>query len=202
MVRAILFDFDGVLTIDKTGSRSIIKYLSEKTSLSYDLIFKSYYKYNKNLLLGKINHQDMWREFCIGIGKNLDISLLKDAFLNIRLDFSMLDYLSELKNQYKIALVTDNKVDRINMIFKHFNLYCYFDVISISAEYGSSKENKFIFEQTLKKLSLQPNECVFIDNKENNLIAPKSMGINTIWFDDGKCDIFLLRNKINEIETK
>ncbi len=54
MIKAILFDFDGVLTIDKTGSQSIIKYLARITGISKDALKREYYKYNKDLLYGEI----------------------------------------------------------------------------------------------------------------------------------------------------
>ncbi|NOW05387.1 hypothetical protein [Clostridium beijerinckii] len=34
MIKAILFDFDGVLTADATGSLSICKYICKKTGLN------------------------------------------------------------------------------------------------------------------------------------------------------------------------
>lgn len=36
MIKAILFDFDGVLTIDKYGSDSILRYLSQNTAVSIE----------------------------------------------------------------------------------------------------------------------------------------------------------------------
>lgn len=38
MIKAILFDFDGVLTIDKTGSQSIIKFIADKSGIPLDII--------------------------------------------------------------------------------------------------------------------------------------------------------------------
>lgn len=59
MIKAILFDFDGVLTIDKAGSTTITNYISQKTGISLDLVKSCYYKYNKRLLYGEISHEDM-----------------------------------------------------------------------------------------------------------------------------------------------
>ena len=36
-MKAIIFDFDGVLTIDKYGSDSILKYLDENTDVSIEV---------------------------------------------------------------------------------------------------------------------------------------------------------------------
>lgn len=37
-MQAILFDFDGVLTVDKYGSDSILRYLSENTPVPIEVL--------------------------------------------------------------------------------------------------------------------------------------------------------------------
>ena len=39
-----------------------------------------------------------------------------------------------------------------------------------------------IFKLALKEMQKQPENCIFIDDKEKNLIAPKKMGMQTIHF--------------------
>lgn len=41
MIKAILFDFDGVLTTDRTGSLSICNYICKKTGIDLELLKKS-----------------------------------------------------------------------------------------------------------------------------------------------------------------
>ena len=42
------------------------------------------------------------------------------------------------------------------------------------------KPNKEIFEFALNKIKLKPEECLFIDDRYNNIITAKKLGINTI----------------------
>ena len=93
-------------------------------------------------------------------------------------------------------MVTDNKVDRIDTILEYSNLKKYFDVVSISAKLQSGKDKRYIFEDTILNLKIQPEECVFIDNTDRNLIIPKSMGIDT-WGVD-----FVLLNENDEVLGK
>lgn len=58
-MRAILFDFDGVLTIDKYGSDSILRYLGENTDAPIDVLKREYYKINRGLLNGEYTHKDV-----------------------------------------------------------------------------------------------------------------------------------------------
>ena len=59
VIKAILIDFDGVLTIDKTGSTTTTRYIAHQTGIPLDLVKESYYKHNKKLLLGELTHEEI-----------------------------------------------------------------------------------------------------------------------------------------------
>ena len=86
MIKAVLFDFDGVLTIDKTGSTSITNYLSNICGIPLEDVKACYYKYNKQLLLGEATHLEIWQDFCKSLGHNIDYDILIDSFRATRLD--------------------------------------------------------------------------------------------------------------------
>ncbi|MEA4831158.1 hypothetical protein SDC9_139860 [bioreactor metagenome] len=200
MIKAILFDFDGVLTTDATGSTSICNYISMYTGISLEAFKSEYYKYNNDLLYGKITHVDIWQKLCDNLNYNISMDILNDSFINTPIDKQMLFLAETLKIKgYKIGMITDNKADRINCIVKHLNWSKVFDVITVSANIGSGKNCEEIFIQTIESLNLLPNECVFIDNQEKNLIIPKQMGIMTIYFDHIKRDYENLINELSKI---
>lgn len=93
MIKAILFDFDGVLNIDKTGSESIIRFISDKSGILLEVVKTNYYKYNRELLYGEITHKDMWNSFCNDIGQKLDYNILIESFKNTLLDKEMIEFL-------------------------------------------------------------------------------------------------------------
>jgi len=187
MIKAILFDFDGVLTTDATGSQSICNYICMKTGLDVEVFKKEYYKYNNDLLDGKINHENIWETFCKEINTSIDINILYESFINTPIDSKIMALIDGLKQQnYIIGMVTDNKKDRIDDIVKYYEWNKMFDVITISADIGSGKEYKEIFLKTIENINVKAKECVFIDNQEKNLIIPKSIGMNVIYFDHEK----------------
>lgn len=198
-MQAILFDFDGVLTIDKYGSDSILRYLSENTPVPIDTLKREYYKINRGLLYGEYTHKDIWAEYCKNVGCDIDFQILIDSFINTPLDFDMLSLVRELKTKYKIGMITDNKIDRITEILRFHNLTDLFDVVTISAECKCSKNDRKIFDITLENLNIEPSDCIFIDNSEKNLIVPQELGIRTILFDDENRDIELFRKQLNKI---
>ena len=196
MIKAILFDFDGVLTVDKTGSQSILNYISKATDIPFDALKTEYYKYNKQLLNGELTHREIWGDFCKNIGHDIEYSVLINSFRNTPLDCEMLGLVKALKADYKIGMITDNKCDRINEILSHYKLSDLFDTVSVSAEYKSGKESTYIFSKTAEKLLVAPNECIFIDNTAKNLIAAKQIGMKTILFDDENRDIAHLKKQL------
>ena len=184
MIKAILFDFDGVITTDATGSQSICNYICKKIGLNIEIFEKEYYKYNDDLLNGKINHKDIWDSLCKGLNTKIDINILYESFINTPIDSKMMEFIDALKQQkYKIGMVTDNKKDRISDIVEYYNWSKVFDAITVSADIGSGKDYKAIFMKTIDCLNVNADECIFIDNQEKNLIIPKSIGMNVIYFD-------------------
>lgn len=49
---------------------------------------------------------------------------------------------------------------------------------------------------TLEGLQLAPQECVFIDNSEDNLVQARAVGMEVIWFDDHARDHTKLRKTL------
>lgn len=199
MIKAILFDFDGVLTIDKTGSTTITNYISDTCGIPLEKVKSCYYKFNKQLLLGETTHQEIWKDFCQSLGQDIDYSILLDSFKLTRLDDKMIELVKELKERHLIGMVTDNKYDRISTILEYRGLNPYFDVVAISACIHSGKSTRDIFDYVLNTLNVSANECVFIDNTEKNLVIPKQMGMSTFFFNDDNRDFDLFIRDLEKI---
>ena len=183
-IKAVLFDFDGVLTTDKTGSLTTTRFLSERTGIDLARVQSVFRNFNDDLTLGKTTHTRVWESICEGLGMSLSIELLKEAFESTPMNARMLELARNLHPRYSVGIVTDNKKDRIDHLKRIHDLPSLFDPIAVSAEIGVAKDSPEMFLGVLSHLNAHPNECVFIDNSQENLIAPGSLGINTIYFDD------------------
>lgn len=199
MIKAVLFDFDGVLTIDKTGSTTITNYISNTCGIPLENVKSCYYKFNKQLLLGETTHQEIWKDFCQSLGQDIDYSILLDSFRFTRLDDKMIALVQKLKERYLIGMVTDNKCDRISTILDYRGLNQCFDVVAISACLHSSKDSHSIFEYVLNTLNVSASECVFIDNTEKNLVVPKQMGMSTVFYNDDNRDFDLFVRDLEKV---
>jgi len=189
MIQAILFDFDGVLTTDKTGSLTTNRYLSEATGIAFATIQAALKPFNHGLLLGKTTHAAIWPEVCARLGRDIDFALLDAAFKSTPLNTAMFDLARSLKHRYRIGIITDNKLDRIDCLRAHHQLDALFDPIVVSAAVGSDKSDEAIFQYALDQLGTKPGECLFIDNTASNLDAPAHLGMRVVHFDDEANDI-------------
>lgn len=185
-IKAVLFDFDGVLTVDKTGSLTTTRYLSERTGIALSRVQSVFRKFNDDLTLGRTTHEEIWSDICDGLGWTLSIELLYGAFESAK----------GLRSRYRVGIVTDNKKDRIDLLEELHKLSSIFDPIAVSAQIGVGKDDPKIFLNVLHHLGVGADECIFIDNSRGNLIAPNSLGIKTIYFDDANQDFPLLLTEL------
>lgn len=199
-MKAVFFDFDGVLTTDATGSASICRYIAAETGLDLKTFEKAYYKYNDDLLYGRTTHRDIWNKLCDDLNTYIDITVLSQSFINTPIDNYMISIVRQSKEKnYITGMITDNKKDRMDEIVHYYHWDNLFDTLTVSADIGSGKDHEQIFLSALQSLSLEPNECVFIDNQQKNLIIPRKMGMHVVFFDDVKRNYPELKQTLNDM---
>lgn len=199
-MKVVLFDFDGVLTIDAYGSVTIINYIVKKTGIDHDRFEKAYRRHNKELLLGVKKHEDIWEELCNELQTKIDYQILLDSFVQTELDDRMLSLAKKLREEgYRLGIVTDNKKDRIDAIVKYNHFEEIFEHVFISAEMGMSKKEQGTFIKVAETFAVDTSECVFIDNTEENLIAPAALGMKTIFYDDVEKNIHRLMKELEVV---
>jgi HAD superfamily hydrolase (TIGR01509 family) len=188
-IKAVFFDYDGVLTTDRTGSLTTCRYLSLVAGIEPASIEAVFSRYNKDLTLGRTTHAQIWQELCCALGSKLDINLLYKAFESTPVNAGMFSLVRRLRGSYYLGIITDNKKDRIDHLKKYQDLESLFSPIVVSSELGASKESTHIFLHALNCVVARPEECVFIDNNKDNLVAPSALGMKTVYHDDAKNDI-------------
>ncbi|GAB1595410.1 HAD-IA family hydrolase [Lysobacter claricitrinus] len=189
MIRAVLFDFDGVLTTHPSGSFTTVASLSAALALPAAEIWAAFAPFNDDLLYGRATHASVWPAVCERLGRDVDIRLLIDAFDSTPINAPMFALARELAAHVAVGIVTDNKQDRIDHLSRRWALRALFDPIVVSAAVGSGKRGPAIFEHALHALDASAAEVVFIDNSPCNLVAPAALGIHAMHFDDAANDV-------------
>ncbi len=98
----------------------------------------------------------------------------------------VLDVLNRLKaNGYKLAMLS-NTIEPHAELVKNMQIYQLFDIRIFSNEVGLLKPDEKIFRLVLKKLDVDSQETVFIDDKEEHISAANNLGLKGITFKNPK----------------
>lgn len=198
MIKAIFFDFDGVLTRDKTGSLTTTRYISKATGIDAARVKAAFARFNDDLTRGRCTHAAIWPDICRELRADIDMAVLEEAFASTPLNDEMFALARRLRPTVAVGVITDNKQDRMDCIERLHRISAAFHPVVVSAAVGSTKSDCAIFERALELTHVGASECIFIDNDARNLSIPRRMGIVGIHFDDVANDIPRLIEKLRE----
>lgn len=188
MIKAVIFDLCGVCFMDFGigGKVSGKKYarLLPISSEEFKKIWKTAWSSYK---LGKITESEFWKIFIKKFNTKAEIEDLKRITREgIKLKLDVIKIVKKLKENYTIAMITNNSIEWVDYINRKYGLNKIFDLIVNSADVCMAKPDPEIYEFTLKKLNLKPEECIFIDDLERNIRSAKDLGMKTILFESAK----------------
>lgn len=94
------------------------------------------------------------------------------------------DILKQLvdSKKYKIVALTNWSHETFPIALKKFDFLHWFEGIIVSGEEKTRKPFNDIYELTLSRFNIQPEQSLFIDDNLRNIEAAKAMGIQTIHF--------------------
>lgn len=113
----------------------------------------------------------------------LDISLNPEHLADITAPIpGMVQLAKQLKcNGYKLFLLSNLAQEHYEILQKHHpEIAQLFDGVIISAHVNMLKPHKKIYEHILTQYNLKPQECIFIDNQQENVDAAQACGIDSI----------------------
>jgi len=198
-IKGVFFDYDGVLTTDKTGSLTTCRHLSLRTGIELNVLTNVLHGFNPDLSVGKRSYAEIWPEVCRMLGQRVPLELLAEAFESTPKNAPMIALAKELRRSCVVGIITDNKKDRMDHLRRAQRLDELFSPIVVSAEVGCTKEDARIFETALARSGLPASSCLFIDNSRANLLRPQALGMHTIHFDDDSNDVAGLRRSLTEV---
>ncbi|HBA44890.1 TPA: hypothetical protein DEG21_00505 [Patescibacteria group bacterium] len=84
------------------------------------------------------------------------------------------EFAKNLKKDFRLGIITNMIQNWFETVVTTYKLCEVFDIMVTSYETGSVKPKIEIFEYAMKKIGVEPEECVFIDDRETNIIAAKA----------------------------
>jgi putative hydrolase of the HAD superfamily len=180
MIRMALYIFDmgGVVAYNTDVFPSVFNHLSITAEQFYGFAGSSL----ERLLNGEISTDDFWRRFSSKIGKKVTEELFA-KFFNPRLDLDVVAILKQLKDNARVICGT-NTFDPHYDYLMLGGYYDLFDAVYASNKMGVSKPHRDFYRYILMSEGVKPEDAVFIDDTEGNVISAEKLGIRSIWFKD------------------
>lgn len=135
-------------------------------------------------VMKRVNKIRYWREFT---------KLLPAQLKRIEASF---DLLEEIKDKFKLAVLTNTEVgvsSKSNKVFDHKK---YFEVFIDSSEVGLVKPDPRIYQLTLDKLKVKAAESLFIDDSMVNISGAEKVGIQVFYFKDPAKSVKKIRQRL------
>lgn len=84
------------------------------------------------------------------------------------------------KNNYRIGLASSGTKEYIDIVLNKFNLHSYFDVIISGDDVKKGKPDPEVYLVAVKKLGLNPRECVALEDATTGIESAKNAGCKCI----------------------
>ncbi len=182
MIKSIISDLGNVLIFfdNDIFFNKIIGYspLSEDEIISEVL---AHLELSRSFDMGKVTPEEFYLQaaqiFKANIDKTIFFSIYNDIF---SLNMPVVGLLKSLQSRYKLVLCSNTDVERFGFVKKNFPEVLLFDKYVVSYEVGIMKPHPRIYEVAVKEAGTKPEESVFIDDREENIIAAEKLGLQTI----------------------
>lgn len=186
-MRHLIFDFGGVF-VQLNRNRAVQAFrdlgLCEADSLLDSYLQRGIFL---DLETGRISAEVYLAELSRLCGKELSYEEVEQAWLAFMdpVSLPLLDYIASLRDSYRICLLSNTnpfimnwaRSSRFSKAGLPLDAYC--DRLFLSYQMGCVKPDPQIFEKMIREENIIPEESVFIDDSETNLLSSKRFGFQT-----------------------
>lgn len=180
MIKVIAFDVGGVL-VDTgdfprniaTGLAEVLNYPSKKLLAAYEKLLPQL-ESGKNLLAALAQEKS---------ASALESLYRKTAENNFVLNQELFKFALKLKKTQSVGIISN--IDQyLAKMPLHQKIYSSFDshLVVLSYQVKTRKPDKKIYEIFLQKARVKPENCLFVDDKPENVAAAQGLGFQAIVF--------------------
>ncbi len=183
-IKAVIFDFGGVLV--RTTNEGGRKKWEERLNLAPGELSRTVFESEVSILatVGRVREEDIWKHVSdiYGLSPNELHALEQDFWSGDELDQTLIGYIHSLRPRYKTAILSNAWSGARLTFTNRFAIHDAVDLIVVSAEVGLAKPDPRIYQLIVKRLEVLPEESIFVDDFEQNVIAARTFGIHAIQF--------------------
>ncbi|MEA3326647.1 MAG: HAD family phosphatase [Chloroflexota bacterium] len=203
-IKTILFDFGGVII--KTPNLRWLQQWRKVTGFNQDpeiskmLTNPMESKILRDVFLGKKPEEFVW--MIIAERGHLSPRMVnlvrRHAFAKFQLNKPFVRFMAELKNDYKIAILSNAGDQARKVMEEKYHLHEFVDEIIISAEEGVVKPDPNIYQIAMERLNASPETSLFLDDMSENVLAARKFGMKAEQFINTKQAIQAVRDYLEE----
>jgi len=178
--RVLLLDVGGVLILSKR--RAVFANWAKKLGRPADFIRQLISDYNAVLASGK-----SYSVYDYLADRNIDWideptfeQLRRELWASEYLNMELLSYVLEHSADYTFALLTNNFRGLGRLLNEKFKIPKFYKAVINSSDIGLLKPDPSIFLHTLKTLNVAPEDCIFVDDKAENVKMARELKMEGI----------------------
>lgn len=186
-IEEIVFDFGGVL--GGTSNELLAERFQQELDISYEEAF-SLIKAMKEASKADISKKDFWQSYAERAGIELPENwLVRTKELKLQSivknpeSYKLIQDL--LQQGYKLAILSNTTPERASRI-REIGCYDFFNPVVLSCEIGVKKPHSKAFEILLARSGTSAKNCLFIDDKKDNVQKAIKLGFEAILFQSVK----------------
>ena len=182
--KTVLFDWEGVMGLQDTESFGwLMNRLPKEYNVSRNQAVAALGSAVGDFLVGRIDNATFWQR----VGNQLGVTFTQEFQTTIWGDWHGARPLPEMEalvHQVKArnlrAVVFSNILPTSAAKIREIVGYEGFDAEVLSCDVGLKKPDPAIYQKALEAAECLAEECIFIDDKEVNLVPARSLGMTTI----------------------
>ena len=180
-MKLIIFDLGGVCF--NYEEYDYLELLAERNNLNAQELKDYYDSKIKPMEMDQITVEQLWEQLMETFGITGDIDEMIKEMMSLRkFDPELSELIKELRKNHKTAYLGNYARKYAELSAEKFNLSEWFDFGVLSYQIGVAKPDVKGFQVILDHFQIKPEEALFIDDSEKNLINPSQLGIKTIHF--------------------
>jgi putative hydrolase of the HAD superfamily len=184
MAKTIIFDLGGVLV--HLDWDKVCAPLAGLSSQPYDAVMTEVRNgpVVEASMLGHLTPEEFHRSLC----KKINVDLPFEQFIDIwngllSPNDDMASLVAELSADHSLALASNTDATHFAFSTENFGVMQAFDQNFLSYEMGLLKPDPAYFHHVLYGLWASPANCIFIDDRPDNVRSARNLGINGLVFE-------------------
>jgi len=178
-IKCVVFDVGGVILVEGHDVTNLLIPLVERECGYSDK--EEIYRRYREASLGLISVKEFWK------GISDDYLEIQRKYLNtcFEVDPQFFPIIRKLKKKHLLAILSNDISEWSKYLRDKYGYNEFFEEIVISSDFQSRKPDENIYKVLFARLirhEIEPQECIFLDDRLKNLKTGRDLGMKTIHF--------------------